>query len=189
MRQYNRRATGLIAILENCFVTGRVEAKGNNAGGIVGVNNGVIKDSVAACYMVDASNYAGGISGSNKGDIKNSISACYSVSADMYASGVAGANIGGMVKYNVCANVYANDVITTKTGRVTTNKQYGQTYGNYCYDKMMADSSVESDIESHDGLEATWEELTSIDFYKNVMGWDTKNIWRNSISDKRFPAY
>ena len=169
--------------ISECFVTGRVDASGNNAGGIVGSNNGIIENSVSAAYIVEASNYAGGIAGTNRGEILKCLSAAYTVSADMYASGVAGANIGGAIKYNVCANLYADDVITTKTGRVTTNKQYGKTYGNYCYDKMMGDSSVDFDIESHDGIEVTWDELTTVDFYKNIMGWDTKNIWRNSITD------
>lgn len=166
-----------------CFVTGRVHASGNNAGGIVGSNNGVIKDSVSAAYMVEASNYAGGIAGTNRGDIINCLSAVYSVSADMYASGVAGVNIGGRVNYNVSANLYANDIITSKSGRVTTNKQYGRTYGNYCYDKMMSDSSVDFNIESHDGLEASWEDLTTPSFYSETMGWDTKNVWNSSVSE------
>lgn len=166
-----------------CFVSGRVYASGNNAGGIVGSNNGAVKDCISAAYMVESSNYAGGISGANRGDIINCLSAAYSVSADMYASGVAGVNIGGRVNKNVAANLYADDIITTRTGRITTNKQYGTTLGNYCYDKMMSNSSVDFNYESHDGLEASWEELTNPEFYSKNMGWDTKNVWNNFVSE------
>lgn len=171
------------SIIENCFVTGRVEAKGNNAGGIVGVNNGVIKDSVAACYIVDASNYAGGISGSNKGSIKNSISACYSVSADMYASSISGVNVGGSISKNVAASFYATDILTTKSGRITTNRQLGTTSGNYCYDKMISDNDVDFNYDSHDGLEASWEEITNPIFYRDVLGWDIENEWNDYITE------
>lgn len=175
--------------IENCFVTGRCEASGNNSGGIVGVNNGVIKNSVSACYIVDASNYSGGICGSNKGDIKNSISACYSVSADMYASGVSGVNVGGRISKNVAANFYATDVITTKSGRITTNRQMGTTSGNYCYNKMISNNDVDFNYDSHDGLEATWEEITNPLFYRDVLGWDTENKWNNYITeDFRLPT-
>ncbi len=175
--------------IENCFVTGRVEASGNNAGGIVGVNNGVIADSVSACYIVDASSYAGGISGSNKGDIKNSISACYSVSADMYASGVSGVNVGGRVNRNVAANFYATDIITTKSGRITTNRQMGTTSGNYCYNKMISNNDVNFNYDSHDGLEATWEELTNPKFYRDTLGWNTETEWNDFVTeDFRLPT-
>ena len=175
--------------IENCFVTGRVEARGNNAGGIVGVNNGVIKDSVSACYIVDASNYAGGISGSNKGSIKNCISACYSVSADMYASGVSGVNIGGSIGKNVAANFYATDVITTKSGRITTNRQMGTTSGNFCYDKMISNNDVDFNYDSQDGQEAGWAEITNPQFYRDVLGWDMENEWNDFITnDFRLPT-
>lgn len=169
--------------ITGCFVTGRVKANGNNGGGIVGANNGEIKDSVSAAYMVEASAYAGGIAGSNRVDIINCLSAVYTVSADMYASGIAGANLGGRINFNVAANLYADDIITTKSGRITTNKQYGRTSGNYCYDKMMSDSTVDFDYESHDGLEASWAELTSPQFYSETMGWDTKKVWNDSVSE------
>ena len=184
----NENAGIITGILEGgsiseCFVTGRVKATGNNAGGIVGINNGEIRDCVSAAYMVEAGNYAGGIAGLNKGEILNSISAVYTVSADMYASGVAGVNIGGRINKNVCANIYAADIITTKSGRVTTNKQGGTTKGNYCYDKMMSDSMVSFGEETQDGQEVSWNELVTVDFYEDVMGWDVNRIWENKITE------
>lgn len=169
--------------VSRCFAVGRVYAESSNAGGIVGLNNGKIEDSVSAAYIVEAANYAGGIAGINKGDIIRCLSAAYSVMADMYASGAAGANIGGTISYSVCANLYANDVITMQTGRVTTNRQQGTTFGNYCYDKMMGDTSVNFGEESQDGLEASWEELTNPKFYSDIMGWDTYNVWNDEISE------
>lgn len=169
--------------VEECFVTGRAVASGNNAGGIIGSNNGKVENSVSAAYMVEASNYAGGITGTNRGDVFNCLSAVYSVSADMYASSVSGVNIGGRINYNVAASLYADDVITTKSGRITTNKQYGRTKGNFCYDKMMSNSSVNFDEESHDGMEVSWEELTSPEFYSGFMGWDTENIWNDFVTE------
>ncbi len=170
--------------ISRCIAVGRVMTTGNNAGGIVGTNNGEVIDSVSAVYMVKAGMYAGGISGANRGDIKNSLSAAYSVSADMYASAVAGVNVGGNIFNNVCAGIYADDIITTKTGRITTNKQYGKTRGNYCYDKMICDSTVNIAEDTHDGLDVSWEELTSLEFYSDIMSWDVKDIWGTGLSEE-----
>lgn len=176
--------TGLLegGSISGCFVTGVVRADGSNAGGICGTNNGEIINSVSAAYMVEASAYAGGVCGNNKAEITSCLSAAYTVTADMYASSIAGVNFGGTVKYNVAASFYANDIITTKSGRITTNKQYGTTKGNYCYDKMISGANVNFDYDSHDGLEVSWGELTSAEFYSEVMGWDTENIWNDSFS-------
>lgn len=168
--------------ISGCFVTGRVLADGSNGGGICGVNNGEIINSVSAAYMVEASAYAGGIAGANHADITSCLSAAYTVSADMYAGGVAGVNVGGRVNFNVAAGLYADDIITTRSGRITTNKQYGTSKGNYCYDKLMSDGNVNFDYESPDGLEATWQELTDPNFYSEVMGWDTDSVWGGGLS-------
>lgn len=169
--------------IERCIAVGRVSSQGNNAGGIVGSNSGEIRDSISAAYMVEASAYAGGITGTNRGDIINCLSAAYSVSSDMYASSAAGANIGGTVKNTVCASAYARDVITTRSGRVTTNKQSGVTSGNYCYDKMVSHSAVNFGEESQDGLEVSWDELVSPSFYRDIMKWDIKNVWQENVCE------
>lgn len=170
--------------IEQCIAVGRVNSQGSNAGGIVGSNNGEVQNSISAAYMIEASNYAGGIAGTNRGDIINCLCAAYSVSADMYASSAAGANIGGTIKNTVCASAYARDVITTRSGRVTTNKQSGITSGNYCYDKMVSHSAVNFGEESQDGLEVGWDELVSPEFYKDVMKWDLKNIWQEYVTEE-----
>ena len=167
--------------ITECFVTGRVHADLAKGGAFVGVNEGLIENSVAAAYMVEAQSYAGGIAGSNReGEIKNCISAVYSVTAEMYASSIAGINIDGEISSNMCANAYADDIITVKSGRVTTNKQNGKTYNNYCYEKMFSNVDVNFDEMSHDGLEASWEQMTNPDFYRNTLGWDLKKIWKNT---------
>ncbi len=174
--------------ISSCFVTGRVMASGNNAGAVVGVNNGRISDTVAACYMVEAGNYAGGICGKNTGEITNTLSSVYTVSADMYASGISGVNLGGRITSSVAASIYATDIITTKSGRITTNKQNGTSSNNYCFDKMMSSSGVNFGIDTQDGLEVSWDELTSLSFYKDTLGWDFKDIWDTKITeDYRFP--
>lgn len=176
--------------ISECFVTGRVHADSNNAGAIVGVNEGIITNCVAAAYIVEASGYAGGICGANReGEITNCLSAVYSVSSNMYASGIAGINNAGTITNSVCANMYADDVITTKSGRVTTNKLGGTTQNNYCYDKMFSGSNVNFGYDTHDGTEITWQELVSPEFYRDTLGWDTKSIWTGGTdADFRLPC-
>lgn len=192
---YGGQNTGIIAgrssgcEISECFVTGRVYSEGNNAGGIVGTNGGVIENCVSAAYLLEAKGYAGGIAGANAGGkIENCLSAVYSVSADMYASGIAGINNGGSIRNTISASFYADDIISAKSGRVTTNKEGGICENNYCYDKMMSNSEVLFGYDTHDGLEATWQELTSREFYHDVMGWDTDNIWSGGTdTDFRLP--
>ncbi len=191
---YGRDGTGIIAginggEISECFVTGRIHSEQNNVGAIVGINEGIIENSVSAAYLLEAKGYAGGIAGSNRGGrIENCISAVYSVSANMYASGVAGVNTGGIIKNTVCANFYADDVISAKSGRITTNKEDGICENNYCYDKMISDSEVIFGYDTHDGLEASWQELTDRDFYRDALGWDTELLWTGGIDeDFRLP--
>ncbi len=187
---YGRHGVGIIAgknvggSIEECFVTGRVHATGNNAGAIAGINEGNIVNSVAAAYMVEASGYAGGIAGSNNGgDIENSISAVYSVSSEMYASSVASVNVGGRIKNTVSANMYADDIMTVKNGRITTNKEGGICENNYCYDKMLSDPSVSMGTDTHDGIEVSWQDLTSAGFYSAALGWDTRTLWAGGLNE------
>lgn len=167
------------ATIENCYTSGFVSGSGNNTGGIVGTNFGVIRNCMSTVYVVESMAYAGGIAGRNLGDIENCLSASHSVSADMYAGGIAGANIGGRVQNCVAANMHVADVLTSNTGRITTNRQNGTTVNNYGYNRMRSNSSaVQPGADGQDGADVAWDALTGAAFYEDPLGWDFASIWR-----------
>ncbi len=178
-----RSYVGVIAGISNkgtitdCHVSGRVKADENIAGGIVGKNDGDIKNCVSAVYSVESSSYAGGISGTNFGNIESSISAADKVSSGMYASAISGINSGGMIRDCVAVCTEVNNDLLSKTGRISTNKENGGTYNNYAYADMLSGESINVGKDLQDGEEVSWDELTSKEFYEKNLGWDFENKW------------
>lgn len=160
-----------------CSTEGWVKAAGNGAGGICGKNNGVIENSSSSAYTVEAFAYAGGIASVNAGIIKNCLSAVHTVSADMYAGGIAGTNPGGKITGCVAANMCVADIMTSNSGRISTNKQYGITKNNCSYSGMISGSNVYYGSDTKDGTPVSWRELTDISLYKSTLGWDFTDTW------------
>ena len=165
------------AIITDCHVSGIINAKENIAGGIVGKNDGEINNCVASVYSVTSNSYAGGVVGTNYGIIKNSISAVERVSAGMYASSVAGANLSGRIENCVAVSMEINNDLPLQCGRITTNKENGITINNYAYQDMMAGESVYVGENMQNGIDISWEEVTSESFYIDKFNWDFNNKW------------
>ncbi len=164
-------------IISGCTVTGEVTAKVNNAGGIVGVNNGEITDSLSACYVVRAGSFAGGIAGSNFGKIKNSLAAVDITAAEMYAGAISGTN-DGIIENCVAANMNVYDTLTYNSGKLTTNKHSGVTHNNYCLDIMSTNAVNEEEGEySQCGYSVRFDGLKELKFYDKI-GWNVQN-WKN----------
>lgn len=176
------------ATLRSCVATGFVKATANQAGGLVGANYGFISDCVSAIYSVEAISYAGGICGVNYSGIRNSLSAVYQVFADIYSGGIAAINVGGEISDCLAANITVQDIITSNSGRITTNKQGGQTLSNYSYERMKTTASGSlPDENNQNGIDVPWAQITSREFYQSVLEWDFSSKWRMpNLSSHRF---
>ena len=164
-------------IIENCHVSGKVFADGNIAGGIVGKNQGTVRNCVSAIETVNAVSYSGGVAGTNYGDIINCLSCAQIVMADMYASSISGANIDGCIKNCVAASTELVDVMTKNSGRITTNRGNGITKNNYAYNDMISGVNVYIGENTQDGAEVLWQELTDDKFYREKLSWNFNSVW------------
>lgn len=163
--------------IESCHTAGFCEASENLAGGIVGRNNGVIKNSVSALYTVTSAAYSGGIAGSSSGSITDCISAVTSVYADMYSSSVAGINTGGLIGGCVGASIEVTDTLTKNSGRITTNREQGRCENNYVYDGMLSGDNIYRDKDGQDGEEISWDTMLSQQFYEKELKWNFRDLW------------
>ncbi len=165
--------------ISSCAGIGFVKASQNQAGGLVGTNYGQIKNSLSALYTVSSTSYAGGICGINYGTVKNNLSAAYAVYSDMYAGGISGANIGGDVRSNVSASFLTQDLLTYRSGIITTNKEGGKTQNNFSYHLTRKNSKdVFSDENDIDGESVSWDDLRDRDFYTKRLSWSFTSGWR-----------
>jgi hypothetical protein len=89
------------SIVQNCTVTGRVQATGDQslAGGLIGGNNSTIKHSSANVQVSAGSDsFAGGLVGGSDGLIDQSFSTgAVSASDNSMAGGLVGENLGGAI--------------------------------------------------------------------------------------------
>ncbi len=159
------------SVISDCAAIGNVEVSSANAGAIAGINGGTIENSLSAGLYVKAAANAGGIAGSitggitDSGIIKNCISAAEQVTADMYAGSIAGINSGSVTSC-VGANLLIDSPLTYTSGRITTNKDGGTTRKNYIYEDSKASSlNMNSDKDDINGMEISWNEMTSKSFY------------------------
>lgn len=165
--------------ISSCAGIGFVKASQNQAGGLVGTNYGQIENSLSALYTVSSTSYAGGICGINYGTVKNNLSAAYAVYSDMYAGGISGANIGGDVRSNVSASFLTQDLLTYRSGIITTNKEGGKTQNNFSYHLTRKNSKdVFSDENDIDGESVSWDDLRDRDFYTKRLSWSFTSGWR-----------
>lgn len=163
--------------IEECQVTGSVKASENAAGGIVGKNNGRVKNSLSLAYIVNSTAYSGGVAGTNYFEILNCFSGVSSVYSDMYASGISGANISGVIKNCVAANGEATDTLTQNSGRITTNRENGVTKNNYAYENMVSGLNTYIGKDFQDGAEISWSDITNENIYIEHLKWDFEDVW------------
>ncbi len=176
-------------LIEKCHTAGSVRALENIAGGIVGKNNGIIRNCLAACYYVESLSYSGGIAGNNSGDISECLSCVTHIYSDMYASGISGINTDGTISSCVAASREVTDTLTKNSGRITTNRENGKTENNYAYEEMVSGSTAYIGLDLQDGEDVSWEELTGQTLYMNKLKWDFRNIWTiKSNSDFIMPV-
>lgn len=164
--------------IKGCLASGFVKAISNNAGSFTGINNGVIENSVGACYSVEATANAGGISGSGNGKILKCLSATHSVLSDMYAGGISGINNNGIIRDCVAANINVADFLSYNSGRITTSKESGYTINNYGYVNMTSnDAAVIPDKDSINGEDVSWSDILDKSFYEKILKWDFSSMW------------
>lgn len=186
--------TGILAgenngIIENCQTSGHVISDNNTAGGIVGTNNGTIRSCISAAVLIRASTYAGGICGFNYGTVESSASYCRAISSDMYAGGISAINSGGQIQNCLAADMRITVLIASNSSRIAVNRLNGTTVNNYGYNKMDA---VLSDgyygENNQNGKDVSWDTLTQIDFYRDMLAWDTSTVWGINQSSGFLPA-
>lgn len=179
-----KETAGIIAgenegTIEGCTVTGSAEVTGGNCGGICGINSGKIVNCLSCLYSVKAGSFAGGIAGQNYADIENCLSAAETVVSDMYSGGIAGINKGGVIYGCVAANIAVYNTMTHNGGKISTNRKDGVTENNYSFSDMVSNSAkIETDANSRNGLEVSWDTLTDAGFYYEI-GWDGKK-WKKA---------
>lgn len=165
--------------IENCCVTGSVEVGNNNGGGICGVNSGEITNCLSCAYTVKAGSFSGGIAGQNRGTVRNCLSAVETVISDMYAGGIAGQNSGGVIEGCAAANACVYNTMAYNGGRISANKGGGVMKGNFGLADMVSNAAKTGDGEdSHNGRDASWDELKSTEFYY-AAGW-SKRDWKKA---------
>jgi len=108
--------------IENCHVEGKVEGNGYGVkiGGMVGINQGIIENSSATCYVVgtnsdEGSIYTGGLVGTNYGSIVESFS-----NSEIFGKGIGGNSLGGFVgsNFSIINDCYSAGTINAKSGNI-----------------------------------------------------------------------
>lgn len=177
------------ATVSGCIALGSVYASSSNAGGISGINNGIIENCLSSVNSVFAPVNAGGISGSGSGKIQKSVSAVSSVTADMYAGGISGIN-SGEISSSVSVNMVTESLLTYNSGRITTNKDGGETLNNYAFEGTETNIlNMNSDKNNINGAEILWNDVISKEFYTKNIGSDFFKKWKISAqSDYLLPV-
>ena len=126
-------AVGSLGTITNCYVTGDVT--GNEfAGGLVGMNRGIITNSYAAAVSVMGNdNASGGLVGFNVGTISNSY-ASGSITGSIHVGGLVGDNYGGTITNcyadgNVNGGMYTGGLAGRNSGIVTNSYATGLVQG------------------------------------------------------------
>jgi len=187
--------------ISNCYATGNVTSTifsslSAKAGGLVGSNSGTISNSYATGTITSTSSPgiadAGGLVGFNYslGIISNSyatgnVSATTSSSYDTDAGGLVGSN------YGTISNSYATGNVTAKSSSYHDDSSagglVGENYGNtisnsYRYSGQIIKSNKNN--MNSEGVAKLMEEITSVSFYTNTLGWD-ESIWE--FTEGSFP--
>jgi type II secretion system protein G len=118
--------------IKNCYTTGKVSGSSNYIGGLVGQNDGTITDCYATAE-VTGSGYTGGLVGRNHG----TITSCYAtgeVTGNEHTSGLVGSN------YGTITDCYATGSVS---GGSCTGGLVGYNYNNGTITNSYATGSVE----------------------------------------------
>ena len=167
--------------IKSCYADGNITAEGYGVGGFLGGNGGFLYDNynhIINCYatgnVIGKGNIIGGFAGLNRG----SINYCY---ATGNVTGLGYANlIGGFVGWNDTISIIqncvaANNNVTALSGALDVNRVVGKNDGivsnNYAFDGMNINYSG-----GEPGIDATWNTLTSFNFYNTSSNWYS-NEW------------
>ncbi|MDK2802949.1 MAG: hypothetical protein KFW09_06245 [Oscillospiraceae bacterium] len=165
------------SVISNSSVkSGNVFGNGNSAGGLVGTKiGGTISNSYSSGTSIVGgftNTFAGGLIGINSGSIINSYSSS-NITSVFIAGGLVGN--GNFEDMSLIENNFFS-------GRSSGGKIYGianidKFKNNYELEKSEGDSNIADDkIKQVD-----FSISSTSDFYSNLLGWDTVNIW--DISD------
>ena len=162
-------------VIEQCYVTGTILTGNGRTGGITGAGNAIIRN----CWTnVAISGTAGGAIGGIIGN-RGGCDKCLAIGNLTLSSG---SNIGGISgAYNSSSwpGVVANCVAamnSVKSYRINGDGTVGS--NNYALNTMLVNGATVTGTDtSANGANATIQQLKSLAFYRDTMGWDMDNIW------------
>lgn len=173
--------------IQNCYVTGKINANYQEVGGIVGSNSGTIE----RCYFngdLTGGNYVGGISGSNKyGKIKN----CYS-RGKITASGDSG-GINGLNAYS--GSIVEKSYSTMEVSHQSIGGLTGWNYdGGYFSDSYYDKEATGAVVPCGNGVGCDSQEAgkTTLEMKDQAIfvGWDFESVWKiSSTKNDGYPYF
>jgi len=184
---------GGIGRLENCYSTANVTATTMLAGGLMGINDAIVKNCYAA-GNIDGNTLTGGLAGVNYGGTIENCYAIGSVEGNSEVGGLVGKTRESTIKY-----CYA---VGEVLGDVNTGGLVGSTYdiNNDFYTKCFWDSDINPDVNGIGNIsdsnvigESTTNMQTkstftdaSWDFVGEVIN-GPNDIWRMCVDDVNYP--
>src|SRR5699024_9926329 len=158
--------------------------KGNSTvGGLVGYSNGIVRNSYSTALVQARGKQAGGVVGiTNRGSVTENIYATGSVSAESSNTG----GLSGYAYNNTTIqnSVALNPSVVTgsSANRIVGRVLAGETatlVNNYADENIFISSEgVKTDDPNNErGQSVTTEELSDAAFYIDSLGWDFEHIW------------
>ena len=99
-------------IVQYCYITSNVtSSSADEVGGVVGMNNNLLKNSYSTGTVSSGGLYVGGVAGWNSGTVQNCYSTGSTFTGDDRVGGIVGENTGGTVQNCVALGI----------GDITTN--------------------------------------------------------------------
>ena len=164
-------------IIEGCYITGSIKPPVATSGGIVGRNYGIIRNCFTNVIITGTGTYYGGITGAiyPNGSVDKCIALGNVTSTNSFIGGIIGGNQTPFILSNCVASM--SSINGSQAYRINGNSPTGGT-NNYALNTMLVKGvTVTGTATSANGANATIQQLKSLAFYRDTMGWDMDNIW------------
>lgn len=179
--------------IDECYVTGTIiRTAGNYSGAFTGITHTKITNCYSDVAMSGGAARTGGIMaqvGAN-GLLKN----CLAIGNINAGSGVAGGITGEAMANDRIVNCVAamsslSSSTATVMGRIVSVSNTRTVVNCYGLDTMQVKGATVSSVNAlnYNGANATIQQLKSLAFYRDVLGWDMENIWTISGGGAEFP--
>ena len=155
--------------VSNCYATGSVTAKDEQAGGLVGTNTGSVEQSYATVSVTAEKEQAGGLVGRNEGSVENCYATGSVIAKDEQAGGLVGRNDGAGASVTRCYS----------TGSVSGGEQIGGLVGTNdkgSVSNSFWDTQTSGRTTSSGGTGKTTAQMKTRSTFTNA-GWTFPHVW------------